>query len=119
MQTVGVLLVTHHSDIFTGIVRSILEDAPTLSLWAELTPDGDVTDALDRTRAQAVVWLVDDGSTCCSHAVEVLRKHQRVCVLTVQAADGVGMLWRREPLGRLSAERLIGALAGSGSRACQ
>jgi hypothetical protein len=105
--------------MLTGIVRGIVADAPALTLLAEVTADRPLTADLDRTAAQAVIWIVDDPERADAYAV--LKGHPEVQLVTVESDGRHGSVWRmrpsREPLGELSPDRLVAALAETGEEA--
>ena len=112
MQTTGVLLVTEESGILTDIVRGIVASDDALTLAGELTGGSELTAALERTDAGAIVWLADDA-----RPMELLLDRPRLRIVTVQDDGRTGCLWEMRPqlreLGALSPERLVAALRGT------
>ena len=108
------------SSMLSGIVRGIVADAPALTLLAEVTADRPLGADLDRTAAQAVIWIVDDPQR--ADASATLKEHPQVQIVTVESDGRQGSVWRmcpsREPLGELSPERLVAALANTAEEAC-
>ena len=119
MQTIGVLLVTERSGILSEIVRDIVVGDPGLDLAGEVTGAQDVADTVERTRADAVVWLVERMVPAA--ATELLHRHPGLRLVTVEADGREGFLWELRPhlreLGALSPDLLVGALRGSGKAA--
>jgi hypothetical protein len=108
------------SSMLSGIVRGIVADAPALTLLGEVTADRPVSTDLDRTDAQAIIWIVDDPQR--ADACAILQAHPEVQIVTVESDGRQGSVWRmrpsREPLGELSPERLVAALASAAEEAC-
>jgi hypothetical protein len=106
--------------MLSGIVRGIVADAPALTLLAEVAADRPHSADLDRTDAQAVIWIVDDPERADAYAI--LKGHPEVQIVTVESDGRHGSVWRmrpsREPLGELSPERLVAALANTAHEAC-
>lgn len=105
---------TERSSMLSGIVRGIVADAPALKLLAEVTGERPISADLDRTAAQAIVWILDDPERADAYAL--LKGHPEVQIVTVESDGRQGSVWRmrpcREPLGELSPERLVSALSG-------
>jgi hypothetical protein len=116
MPSIGVLLVSEHRSMLSEIVRRVLADAPELTVSGELVGDAQVERAVERTGADAVVWFVEPGAPSAG-AVDLLVRHPRVRVITVEGDGRRGFLWEmrpnREPLGELAPHVLIAALRGS------
>lgn len=107
---------TERSGVLGDIVRRILDGETQCRLIGELPAERDVAAAVERTGAQAVIWLVDyPGRT--GGAPELLRRHPELRILTVEADGRQGFLWEmrpnREPLGELSPQVLLTALCSS------
>ena len=113
MRSIGVLLVSEHRSMLSEIVRRVLADVPEVTIADELVGDAHVARSVERTHADVVVWFVEPGASS-DGALELLARHPRVRVITVEGDGRRGFLWemrpRREPLGELSPQVLIAAL---------
>ena len=118
MQPIGVLLVTQRDGILTDIVRGIVAAEDALALVGEAPEGGELTDDVERTGAEAVVWLSGKRSPS-GAVVGLLRRHPRLRVLTVEGDGRCGFLFEmrphREPIGELSPDRLVGTLRAPAS----
>jgi hypothetical protein len=116
LHSIGVLLVTRRSALLSGIVSRIVADAPALALLDEVTGEDPIDADLERTGAQAIVWLGDDLGR--QQASAILKRHRDMQIVTVEADGRDGSVWRmvpsRERLGALSPARLVAALFDQG-----
>jgi len=107
LDVIGVVLVREQKGILRDIVRDILEAHASVEVVGEVTDPRTVVATVERTHAQAVVWLDPVRTARFESATELLRSHPNFRFLTVHG-DARHLLTTR--YGEASPRGLIEAL---------
>ena len=113
VKKMGVLLVEGRHGVLSDMVRDVLEHAPGIEVVGDVTDIDDTSDAVGRTRCEAVVWIVPEPAAAVAPPA-LLDRHPALRILAVEGRGVHGSLWRMHPhrtrLEALSPEGIVAEL---------
>jgi DNA-binding NarL/FixJ family response regulator len=114
VRTVSIVLVALRG-LLRDLIRQILATQRGLNVVGELTDGQALSATLDRTRADLVIWNLEDGDEAEGASISgLLDDHPRVAILTVRDDGRRGSVWQLRPrmtaIGELSPRVLLDAI---------